>query len=117
MLSPELSTAMLLIILAGQVICFIAAYGSFHFCMKVSRERRDYRELLLFVQQLDDQHEALSASHKRLRSRVGMQDLRARKKSAQNGAQDPEEAEPVTDAEKWKRDMRIKLARGDIKPR
>lgn len=117
MLSPELSTGILLVILALAVVSFIAAYGSFHFCMKVAKERRDYRQLLLFMQELDDNHEALSASHKRLRSRVGMQDLRARKKNAQNGADSPDGAEPITDAEQWKRDMRVKLARGDIKPR
>lgn len=117
MLSTELSTGILLVILALAVVAFIAAYGSFHFCMKVAKERRDYRTLLLFMQELDDNHEALAASHKRLRSRVGMQDLRARRKGAQNGAEDPENAEPITDGEKWKRDMRIRLARGEVKPR
>ena len=113
MLSTDLSTGILLVILAVAVVSFIAAYGSFHFCMKVWRNERDYRRLLLWMQELEDNHAALSDSHKRLRSRIGMQELRDRKKSATNGSQEPDD----DDALAWKREMRIKLARGELKPR
>ena len=108
LLSTELSTGLLLIILALSVVSFIAAYGSFTFCLRVSKNQRDYRQLLLFMGELDDNLEALAASHKRLRSRVGMKELRARRKSAND------DDEPMP--EDWKKEMRRKLHTGEIKP-
>jgi len=108
MLSPELSTGMALVSLALAVISFVAAYGCFHFCMRVARSERDYRALLLLLQELDDNHEALAASHKRLRSRVGMRELREKRKDEKtvrsNGAgESPED---------WKRRKRLELFHG-----
>lgn len=117
MLSTELSTAAAYIALALAVVSFIAAYGCFHFCMRVARSERDYRALLLFIQELDDNHEALAASHKRLRSRVGMRDLRARRNESKNEPGDhPELPQPSRDQEEWKRQMRVKLHTGQLKP-
>jgi hypothetical protein len=111
---------MSVVALAISIVCFIGTYACVTFAARVARERRDYRALLAFMTELDDNHEALAASHKRLRSRVGMRELRARRKEPQNAAEAdladkyPDTAE--TDREKWKREMRIKLHTGEVKP-
>lgn len=113
MLSPELSTGLILITIALSVVAFIAAYGSFHYCMKVAQSERDLRTLVLALQAVDDSLAALEASHKKLRSRVGMRELREKRKVESNGEDFDQEA---TDKEKWKREMRLKLHRGELKP-
>jgi len=108
MLPTELSTGMALVSLALAIISFIAAYGCFHFCMRMARSERDYRSLLLAMQELDDNHEALAASHKRLRSRVGMRELREKRKDertvSENGADGS--------VDDWKRRKRLELFHG-----
>ena len=117
MLSPELSTAATLITGAIAIVALIAAYGSFHFCMRVAEKERDYRQLLLAITQLDDNYHALYDSHKRLRSRVGMRELRERRKGEHNNDDSPDPAQPSRDTLEWKKQMRIKLATGEVKPR
>lgn len=113
LLSPELSTGAVLIAMALSVVAFIAAYGSFHYCMKVAQSERDLRQIVLALQALDDGLAALEASHKKLRSRVGMRELREKRKVEQNG----EDFDATDlDKERWKREMRLKLHRGEIKP-
>lgn len=113
MLSPELSTGAVLVALAISIVSLIAAYGSFHFCMKVAQSERDLRHIVLALQAVDDGLAALEASHKKLRSRVGMRELREKRKVEANGLDGDDEP---TDAEKWKREMRLKLHRGELKP-
>ena len=117
MLSSELSTGLILITLALAIISFIAAYGCFHFCMRVARETRDYRALLLHIRELEDLHEALAASHKRLRSRVGMRELRSKRKAANDDDGAYQEDQDVRRAngqapesiEDWKKRTRLEM--------
>lgn len=118
MLSTELSTAAMFIGLALSIIAFIAAYGSFAFCLKVSRKDRDYRALFLFCQELEDNHAALLASHKKLRSRVGMRELRAKRNGGDN-----DDAPDLVNAistgetpEEFKARVRKEIHLGKIKP-
>lgn len=114
MLSPELSTAMILVALAVSIVSFIGCYAAVMHASRLSRERRDFHAIILELAELDDRLCALNDSHKRLRSRVGMRELRARKKNAQNG-EDPDTPDD-DEAAKWKREMRLKLHRGELKP-
>ena len=70
--------------------------------------------------ELKDSYMSLLASHKKLRSRIGMRELRERRK---NGEEDPKpehdenqidafEPDPQKDPEAWKRYMRAKLRLG-----
>lgn len=78
--------------------------------MRQVRDERDFRQIILHLQELEDHHEALQASHKRLQSRVGMQDLRARRKAEGGAGSDGELfPDPTANPEEWKRQMRIKL--------
>ena len=114
MLSTIFPYLALLVSITSLGVSFVAM----QFALRNKRDERDYRSLLLLLQELDDQHDALAASHKRLRSRVGMRELRARKKNGQNDdAEAPDLPEPSRDVDEWKRQMREKLHRGEIKPR
>lgn len=108
---------MAVVALAISIVCFIATYSAVGVALKLSRKERDFRALILLFQELEDNHEALAASHKRLRARVGMRELRAKRKNGQNG-EDTEApvATAETDKERWKREMRVKLHRGELKP-
>ena len=120
MLSTGLSTGMALVSLALCVVCFIGTYSCVQVATRLAKDRRSYRALVLHLAELEDNHEALAASHKRLRSRVGMKELRARRKEAQNGHDDDPEPGPSISAENereaWKRQKRIELATGKLKP-
>ena len=111
MLSTVFPYIALVIAVGSLGISFVAM----QFALRNKRDERNYRKLLLWMQEIDDQHEALSASHKRLRSRIGMRELRERKKGAQNGSGEPADPEPGTP--EWKQAMRLKLQSGEIKPR
>lgn len=116
-LSPELSTGLALVALALSVVCFIGCYAAVMFAARLARERRDYGEILRQIFELDDRLCALNDSHKRLRSRVGMRELRARRKQEHNGPDtEPETTDEARQREEWKRQMRVKLHRGEIKP-
>ena len=95
------------------VSCGLSIFA-FQLAMARHRNLRDIRTIVLHLSELEDMHEALAASHKRLRSRVGMQDLRARRKSEKNGADDQPEAGQL-DSEAWKRQKRLELASGKLK--
>lgn len=94
----------------------IAALGvslvAMQFALTNKRSDRDYRNLLLHLVELEDDFEALSASHKRLRSRVGMRELRKRRASKENGDDRADES-----PEDFKKRMREKLHRGELKVR
>jgi hypothetical protein len=87
---------------------------------------RDFTEMQIQLEALADLYSALSTSHKRLRSRVGMRELRERRKGDQEEQQLPlptndpyNSADQLTTEEQraaWKREMRVKLHRGEIKP-
>lgn len=119
MLSPELSTAAMYITFAISVVAFIAAYGCFHFCMQVAKKERDYRRLLLAITQLDDNYHALYESHKRLRSRFGMRELREKRKVESEPVEIETEVAPgeTKDVDAWKKQKRAELATGTLKVR
>lgn len=100
-----------LLCLASLGVSFLAM----QFALTNKRSDRDYRRLLLHLSELDDRLEATSASHKRLRSRVGMRELRARRKNG-TGEDDEVAARQENDAE-WKRRKRLELAQGNLKVR
>jgi len=109
MLSTIFPYVALLVSVGSLGISFVAM----QFALRNKRDERNYRKLLLWINEIDDNHEALSASHKRLRSRVGMRELREKKK---NGADAQPGAETDVDPAEWKRQMRAKLHRGELKP-
>ena len=96
------------------------SFVGMQFALRNKRDEREYRNILLALTELEDLHEALAASHKRLRSRVGMRELRERRKNGDNppniDAGDPE-GRTVNDPDEWKRRKRIELATGKLKPR
>lgn len=83
---------------------------AFQLSMRRYMDVRDFRAMRLAIGELDDRLIALGDSHKRLRSRVGMRELRARRGQSENGADE------TTSADEWKRQMRMKLHKGEIKP-
>lgn len=109
MLSTILTYVSLVIALGSLGVAFVAM----QFALTNKRSDRDYSVLLLQLRELEDLHEALAASHKRLRSRVGMRELREKRQA--NGQEADETAERLT-AEEWKRQMRLKLHKGELKP-
>lgn len=113
MLSTVLPWFALGLALAAIVLALLA----FQLTLGLNRNERDFRALLLQMTELEDNHVALLDSHKRLRSRVGMRELRARKKDATNGGTYPDEDQPTVSAADFKKEMRMKLARGEVKPR
>lgn len=117
-LSPELSTGIALVALALSSVCFVGCYAAVMFASKLARERRDLRDIIGQIVELDDRFHALNDSHKRLRSRFGMRELREKRKHEHNDADDtPELPEPSRDVAEWKKQMRVKLATGEVKPR
>lgn len=90
------------------------------FALTNKRHDGDFRRLLLIITQMEDDHAALLASHKRLRSRVGMRELRAKRKVSEDvpGDLDVDDQPAANDDDiaAWKRKMRLKLHKGDIKP-
>lgn len=111
MLSTAMPYVALLFALAALGISFVAM----QFALTNKRDEHDYRRLLLFMTELDDNHEALAASHKRLRSRVGMRELRAKRKNGED--EEPELPQPSRDVDEWKKQMRQKLHTGEVKVR
>lgn len=113
MLSTALPYVALVFALAALGVAFLAM----QFALTNKRSDRDYRTLLLHLNELEDLHEALAASHKRLRSRFGMRELREKRKVSEDvpgelGVDD----QPAANADTWKREMRLKLHKGEIKP-
>jgi len=102
----------------------LAAFGvsllAMQFALTNKRHEGDFRRLLLHLVQLEDDHAALLASHKRLRSRVGMRELRAKRKVEDDVPEkldvDGQSAANETDINEWKKQMRLKLHKGEIKP-
>jgi len=116
MLSTALPYVSLIFALAAAGVSLLAM----QFALTNKRHDGDFRRLLLIITQMEDDHAALLASHKRLRSRVGMRELRAKRKVEQ----DVDEALGVAgngaandpDVNEWKRKMRLKLHKGELKP-
>lgn len=101
MLSTILDWIALLLSIAALGISFVAM----QFALTNKRSDSDYRRLLLHLSELEDLHEALAASHKRLRSRVGMRELRAKRASG-DSEPSPESQETP---EEWKKRARAEL--------
>jgi hypothetical protein len=110
-----LSTILLYVSLALSVLSLVLAGFAFQLAMARYRNLRDVRAIALHLSELEDLHEALSASHKRLRSRVGMRELRAKRKNGEDGYDNHPSAD--FDPEQWKKEQRLKIARGELKPR
>jgi len=103
MLSTILMYVSIVLAVGSLGISFLAM----QFALTNKRSDSDYRRLLLHLSELEDLHEALAASHKRLRSRVGMRELRAKRG---NGA-DPS---PNETPEEFKARMRAELHKKQI---
>jgi hypothetical protein len=101
-----------ILICFGAAIVLALALSVFAFQLSMRRymDVRDFRAMRLALGELDDRLIALGDSHKRLRSRVGMRELRARRGQSENGVDES------TSADEWKRQMRMKLHKGEIKP-
>jgi len=65
-------------------------------------------ELASSLTELQDAYEALLASHKKLRSRISMRDLREKRS---NGSDMPDS---TTDPAGWKRQMRLQLRKDGV---
>lgn len=104
-----LSTTLLYISFAFSLLACIFSGIATQLAMRHVRDERDFRQILLHLSELEDNHEALSASHKRLRSRIGMQELRAKRKNGEEEIVDDDLPDPVRNPEDWKRQMRMKL--------
>lgn len=114
-----LSTILLYSSLGFSLLALVLSVLSFQMTLGLNRNDRDFTNLVLAIAELEDLHEALSASHKRLRSRVGMRELRAKRKNGhdEDDQDDSPPPRPAVDPEQWKREMRLKLHRGEIKTR
>lgn len=90
---------------------------------------RDFTVMTAAFEELQDLYSALSASHKRLRSRVGMRELRERRKGGNGDPPQPPTPpgnDPYNSADqlsteeeraRWKKQMRLALHSGQLKPR
>lgn len=118
-LSTMLSTVLQYVFLLFSLAAFGISLLAMQFALTNKRDERNYRQLLMHLAELEDLFEALNASHKRLRSRVGMRELREKRKVADNVPDalgvDGKAANDDT-PEEWKRRMRLKLHKGEIKP-
>lgn len=108
-----LSTIVLYVTLAFAALALVLSFCAFQLTLRLNRNERDFRSLKLAIATLDDNHAALHDSHKRLRSRVGMRELREKRK---NGSGDVSEPAGDENPDEWKRQMRVKLHRGELKP-
>lgn len=106
MLSTELSTGLLFVSLLCALGSLGVSFVAMQFALRNKRSDREYRDLVLHLAELEDLHEALAASHKRLRSRVGMRELRAKRR---NGDDPPEDQVPLQSVDDWKKQARIEL--------
>ena len=78
---------------------------------KRSLSLRRMAEVEATLTELSDAYDALLKSHKKLRSRIGMRENRARRA---NGAKDDDIPDAKTDPDGWKRAMRLKLRREGV---
>lgn len=124
MLSNDLST---ILIVASAILCVIATAGCIWRQIKSESYCRSCMEYVLngnkkaislkkmadvesSLTELTDAYESLLASHKKLRSRIGMRAVREKR----NGA-DPEGIpDPKVDPAGYKRAMRLKLAKDKV---
>lgn len=129
MLSTDLSTIALA--LAGvafvmSVISAIAAARALSFAQDAvtwvqtnnadSISLRQMAEVQTQLTELLDAHQTLYDSHKKLRSRIGMREMREKRRSESGDGKVPGDVpDPQTDPEGWKRAMRIKLGIGTHK--
>lgn len=111
-----LSTVLVYVSLTAAVLSLVVSYFAFQMTLRATKDERDFRSLILHLTELEDMHAALAASHKRLRSRVGMRELRARKKNGQDGDDETPPDLSENEIANWKRQMRLKLHKGEIKP-
>lgn len=113
-----LSTALPYVALLFSIAALGVSFVGVQFALRNKRDERSHRHILLAITELEDQHEALSASHKRLRSRVGMRELREKRKNGDRppniDAGDPD-GQRYNDPDEWKKRMRLKLHRGELK--
>lgn len=118
-----LSTVLPYVVALLSLSAFGVSLLAMQFAMTNKRHEGDFRRLLLIITQMEDDHAALLASHKRLRSRVGMRELRAKRRMDQEIDQDVSttlgvdgKAANDSDVDAWKKRMRLKLHKGELKP-
>lgn len=99
------------------LLSLVVSYLAIQLALRRYMDTRDFRDMRLAITELEDMHEALKASHERLRSRFSMRQLREKRKSAQNGDDSDPVAREQEDAAEWKRRKRLELAQGKLKPR
>ena len=107
-----LSTTFTYITFAFSLLACIFAGIATQLALRQVRDERDFKKILMHLAELEDLHEALAASHKRLRSRIGMQEMRARRKNGEDVQDTHDETEfelSKRDPEAWKAQMRLKL--------
>ena len=81
-----------------------------------SLQLRQLAELQTGLTELHDAYQALYDSHKKLRSRIGMRELREKRRSNGTDADAPGDLpDPQKDPDGWKKAMRAKLHLGQIK--
>lgn len=82
---------------------------------KRSQSLRRIAELEGALTELADSYHALLKSHKKLRSRIGMRELRKKRKGAQNGAEAPENPEyELPEVPMTKQQLRVECKKSGI---
>lgn len=126
MLSTDLSTFSVILSAAALLVacvCLFVATRAHSWAAAAIKWTQDYNADSLSLKQLAelesqltelyDSYHALLASHKKLRSRIGMREVREKRRSGEtNGTAPPAEPDPQKDPEGWKRHMRAKLGIG-----
>lgn len=111
-----LSTPLLLVTFGLSVFASVLGVVAAIYARRRILFHEQFRSMLLAMQELDDNHAALLASHQKLRSRVGMREMRAKRKDA-NGADELDVPLPKAESpEEWKKRMRVELHKGTLKP-
>lgn len=119
-LSPTLSTIALIVTALLSVVAVMYARHAWFFCrdteefIKLQNKRSvslsKLAEIEASLSELLDAYDALLASHKKLRARIGMRHNRAAQRESESDIPDPK-----TDPAGYKRVMRLKLGQGSLK--
>lgn len=125
MISTDLSTIAAIFSALAFLISCVALYiaraaseyaGAAFQYTKHRSEKSQVAAISAQLTELDDAYHALLDSHKKLRSRIGMRELREKRRNDDDNAPPPGDApDPQSDPEGWKRHMRAKLRLGHPK--
>lgn len=122
MLSNDLSTISVLLLAVSLAFFAIALWisvrayrysgAAWQYVQNMNAESQSLAEIARISADLTELHDAYSAllsSHKKLRSRVGMREVRERRKNGADAPTDGDLPDPRVDPEGWKRAMRLRL--------